>query len=187
MFQRRPARAVYENILGAPITVVDAKFPQSVHIENSHSSVFNVENKVTSITLLNCSDLTLNFRSVISNVELIRSPSILLLCVGQCATYNVDQSNDCEIQYFSQLNNEVQIITTNSIGCEVAVRANEESEEEEKRYLIEDAGVARSSEDSESEIPIPANVVQYKTTYRDGEFLTAKLEREGIQGYFSAN
>ncbi len=186
MFQRRPPRAVYENLVAGPPTLVDAKFPQSVHIENCHRGVFTIEQKITSLTILKCSELTINFSSIISNVEIIRSPSILLATSGRVGTFNVDHSNDCEIQFLSTENSDVQIITTNCTGCEVIVKKNslDASEEEEKRFLVEDAGVQRPPESEEAEIPVPDSVVQYRTAFKDGEFLTSRLEREGPLGYF---
>ena len=69
MFSRRPEKAIFTNVHDAGEEVVHAAAPQSVSIENSQRARFRVEKKVTSLTLLQCEDVEVEFLAVISSVR----------------------------------------------------------------------------------------------------------------------
>src|SRR3954453_4982771 len=98
MFSKRPAKEIYEKLEDKTIEIKECKYPQAIAIEKCNRTVFSVYNKVTSISILNCSECTLKFPSVVSTVEIIHSSDILIQCSDTCNSYTLDEATDCEIE-----------------------------------------------------------------------------------------
>ena len=141
MFTRRPEKSIFTNVTDVTDEVINARMPQSVAIESSARSHFRVPNKVTSITLLNCEDVTLEFLSAISSVELIRCRRCTIRCTQQCSTFTLDESEANSV-HFPAFQSRVMFVTTNSNGTNlVAVPGGAlpptDGESEEKMNEIE--------------------------------------------------
>jgi hypothetical protein len=216
MFSRRPEKAVFTNVADAGEEVIHAAAPQSVSIENSQRAKFRVEKKVTSLTLLQCEDVEVEFLAVISSVELIRCKRCILRCTQTAQTFQLDESTDSQIS-FPGFQERVMLVSTGSSGTTVTAvpggnpppADGDEKQpagiDAEVRYEVdsfreEEAAAAADAEatpeaDSDAAAAAGASAAssssappkQYRTVWSRGSFQTELLERRTAQGYFANN
>jgi hypothetical protein len=198
MFAQRPAKQIYEKLEDNTVDCKDVKAPQAICIEKCNRTVFNVHNKVTSISLLNCTECTLKFPSVVSTVEIIRSSDILIQCSDTCNSYTLDEANDCEIEFPRSAEADILFVSIRSEGCALIAKPSDSNSgdiktAQEQRFTIvetahsHNAAEAAAATQEEEESSATNASVQYRTTYKNDSFTTDKLERSGTIGYFSNN
>lgn len=115
MFSRRPEKVLVSHVTDAADQAINAAAPQSVSIDNSARASFRIAHKVTSITLLNCEDVELEFLSVISSVELIRCRRCVIRCTQTCGTFTLDDAEACSV-HFPGYQSRVMLVSTGSSG-----------------------------------------------------------------------
>ena len=152
MFSRRPDKSIFSGLSDAPEETIHASAPQSVSIEKCVRTRFCIPSKISQLTVLNCEDVEIEFLGVISSVELIRCVRCVLKCMQSCATYTLDDSDSCTLQ-FPGRQERVMVVSTHSSGRTVLLAqpgqaalppVSHDSEEKEPadisteiRYVIE--------------------------------------------------
>jgi hypothetical protein len=90
-------RWLIENQEEGVILGISPTSSQSVSIQDSAGARIDVLTKCVSITLLNCSRVTVNLTDVISQVEVISSKKTTLNITGTVPLVSISMSNGCQM------------------------------------------------------------------------------------------
>ncbi len=171
MFSRRPEKAVFSGLVDGADESVSTAAPGSVSIEGCVRTRFSVNNKISQLQLLNCEDVEVTFRGVISAVELIHCRRCTLRCTQAAQTYSLDDAESCSFFFpgrqervmFVSSENSARNVLTAQPGQQAlpqpdgAAAADEEKEpadiEHEVRFVIEPPAAAVVAEDTPAPTP----------------------------------
>lgn len=81
----------YENTQ-APVEIKDAKIQENVYIGNCKKATFMITGKVKSVSVVGCTDVQIQFDSIVSTFEVINCKKVKVWVMKQCATVQVDKS-----------------------------------------------------------------------------------------------
>jgi len=142
----QPPKTTYEN-LEDDIVACDVVAPGAVHIEKCSQTTFTLDNKVSNITLVECKDVTVNFLSVISTCEVIRSVDCKILCKDKCTSFKIEDCQKINITFPKQDNpeeDEVKVVTTKCSEITLVAKADPYSGNEDIRYKVRRTSVSVS-------------------------------------------
>lgn len=150
-FARKSAKFILEKEEGAEeerkSVEIDVRVPQGVHIESCLYLDVVIANKVSNIALIDSDRMKLDFKGVISSLELLRSDDCFVVCKESCSTIQIEScSNVVILMPFSI--DECKIFATNCSNVKVIAeadpqftseRGNEDDFNDDSSHLIFDS------------------------------------------------
>lgn len=115
---------------------VDASISQSILISRCTKAAIRIHNKANAISLDNCSSVSLVIDSLVSSVDVIKSPKFALQVLGNLPTILLDQVDGATI-YLGKQSLGTEIFTSKCAGINVNVPGEEEDDDYEECPLPE--------------------------------------------------
>lgn len=156
----QPPKTTYEN-LEDDIVACDVQAPGAVHIEKCSQTTFTLDNQVSSITLVGCNDVTVNFLSVISTCDVLQSSNCQILCKEQCTSFTLEDCEKINITFPNKdvaESSEVKVITRKCNDITLVAKADPYSDGEDVRYKVRRTSVSVAE--------------KYQTKLKNGKFET---------------
>lgn len=141
-FAMRPRRVEIRGAGGEDVEC-EAKMPQGVLIEDSFGSTVRISNKVSSLAVLESSDLTVEFAGSVGAVEVFRCHDVRIRCLtGACKTWTVEESAGVQVSFPREQGDDdagpVSVVTKECDGVFVAAYgADADAEEDQTRAEVE--------------------------------------------------
>ncbi|KAI5299927.1 60S ribosomal protein L3, partial [Ascosphaera pollenicola] len=136
------------------IIEIEATIQQSILISHCNKTVIKVSNKANAITIDNCSGLSIIVDSLISSLEIIKSPKFQLQIDGAVPTLLLEQVDGATI-YLSEASLASEFVSSKCSNINIILPPKEGSDEDGK------------------ECPVPE---QIRTTVKDGVLVNEVVE-----------
>jgi len=144
---------------GEPLVIPDVQMKQNVYITRCRNMRISVPDKCKSISIDKCERVTLEFKAVVSTLEVVNSARCTVTALDMVPAVAIDKSNGISIvlseSVLAQTPSPPDLVTSNISECNLVV-----------------PGKAKG--DDPVEMPLPE---QYKTVYN---LKTRKLETEPV-------
>lgn len=146
----------YENT-GHDIIEIPAQLSHSILITRCSKCVVKVLGKANAISIDNCSSLSILVESLVSSLDVIKSPKFQVQVDGVVPTILLDQVDSATV-YLSQESLDTEVFTSKSSSINVVLPARNEAEEDDK------------------ECPLPE---QIRSVVKDGMIVSEIVEHAG--------
>lgn len=113
----------FENT-GSDVVEIQAQLSQSILISRCNTCVIKVSGKANAISIDNCSSLSILVESLVSSLDVIKSPKFQLQVDGVVPTVLLDQVDGATIYLGSQTLN-TEVFTSKSTGVNIVLPAKE--------------------------------------------------------------
>ncbi|KAK9455801.1 adenylate cyclase associated N terminal-domain-containing protein [Dipodascopsis uninucleata] len=130
--QKKPSRIelegtkwIVENFENNPEVIIEAEINHGVFIHRCKNSTIQIKGKFNTVTLNECVSTGLVVESLVSSVDIIKSPKFGLQVTGKLPTISIDQCDNGQI-YLSKESLDVEIYTSKSTGLNVNIPSEEE-------------------------------------------------------------
>lgn len=148
----------YENT-GSDIVEIPAQLSQSILISRCHHCVIKVTGKANAIAIDNCSNLSVLVGSLVSSLDVIKSPKLQVQVDGVVPTVLLDQV-DGAIVYLGNQSLDTEVLTSKSTGVNIVLPRKEGGE----------------ADDDEKECPLPE---QIRSVVRGGAVVSEVVNHAG--------
>ncbi|KAK2801955.1 hypothetical protein FQN50_007511 [Emmonsiellopsis sp. PD_5] len=145
----------YENT--SKVIEISAQLSHSILISHCNKAIVKVNNKANAISIDNCTNLSIIVDSLVSSVDVIKSPKFALQIDGVVPTVLLDQVDGATI-YLSQTSLGSEVFSSKCSNVNIVVPAKEGSDEDDK------------------ECPVPE---QIRTVIKDGVVVSEIVEHAG--------
>ena len=135
---------------------VEVAHSQSILITGCKNTTIRLIGKANAVSLDNCSRTNLVIDSLISSVDVIKSPNFALQVLGSLPTVLLDQVDGASI-YLSKDSLHTEIFTSKSTSVNINLPP-------------------KSENDDYKEVPLPE---QFRTFIRDGQLVSEIVEHSG--------
>jgi adenylyl cyclase-associated protein len=119
----------YEN--ASEVIEIPAQLTHSILISRCNKAIIKVNNKANAISIDNCTNLSIIVDSLVSSVEVIKSPKFALQIDGVVPTVMLDQVDGGMI-YLNQNSLDTDILTSKCSGMNIVLPAKEGSDDDDK-------------------------------------------------------
>lgn len=146
--------------------IVDVTSTAGVHIEKCVQTTFTIEKKVSSIKLIDCKDVTVNFVESDSSCDALRSVDCQLSC-QEYGSFSLDDCKNIRIHFPHKVTGDATINVKTTKCKEIQLTA--------KKSTSSDADITFDIEEkqtgTEESVPI------FQTCFEKGEFATKQIEQ----------
>lgn len=140
-----PPKTTYQN-LDDDMVVCDVEAPGVVHIENCKQTTFTLDNKVSSITLDKCKDVTLNFLSVISTCEARQSVDCQIVCKDLCSSFQLEGCSKVQIAFPKNDAQTIVEVVTTECNDITLVAKDSQSELDDISHVVRSSKVSEKNQ-----------------------------------------
>lgn len=148
----------YENT-GSEVVEINAQLSQSILISRCHHCVIKVSGKANAISIDNCSSLSIIVESLVSSLDVIKSPKFQVQVDGVVPTVLLDQVDGATV-YLGRRSLATEVFTSKSSAVNLVLPYKEEADEN----------------DYEKECALPE---QIRTVIRGGSVVSQVVEHAG--------
>ncbi|KAI1945503.1 suppressor of rasval19 [Ophidiomyces ophidiicola] len=137
---------------------ISASLTQSILVSRCHKTIVKVSNKANAISIDNCSEVSIIIDSLVSSLEVIKSPKFALQIDGVVPTVMLDQVDSATI-YLSQASLGTDILTSKCTSVNIVLPPKGGSEDMDDK-----------------ECPVPEQIRSY---VKDGALVSEIVEHAG--------
>lgn len=158
-------KAIYEGLQDEQIAC-DVTVATGVHIEKCVQTTFTIEKKVSSIKLIDCKDVTVNFVESDTSCDALRSVDCQLSC-QEYGSFSLDDCQKIRIHFPHKTTGDATINVKTTKCKEIQLTA--------KKSTSSDADVTFDIE--EKQMGTEESAPQFLTCFEKGEFTTKQMEQ----------